>query len=111
MALGSAYCNRRAALIIYDRMALLLDIWWVVRFSSSGCRVRETECTETGTTRFRLSLILGILYLTFQAFPIIFGEKHGFNAQDTGLSFLGVGVGLAIAMVSQIYWNRCVTAC
>ncbi|KAJ3554516.1 hypothetical protein NM688_g3071 [Phlebia brevispora] len=67
-------------LIIYDRMALLLDIW--------------------------LSLILGILYLVFQVFPIIFGQLHGFNAEDTGLTFLGVGVGLAIAMVSQIFWNR-----
>lgn len=57
---------------------------------------------------FRLSLILGILYLTFQAFPIIFAGKHGFNPGQTGLSFLGVFVGLAIAMASMAYWNRCV---
>ena len=53
----------------------------------------------------RLSLILGILYLTFQAFPIIFAGKHGFNTGETGLSFLGVFVGLVIAMLSMAYWD------
>lgn len=56
----------------------------------------------------RLSLILGILYLTFQAFPIIFAGKHGFNVGETGLSFLGVFVGLIIAMASMAYWAPCV---
>lgn len=65
--------------MIYDRMVLLLDIW--------------------------LSLILGIVYLTLQAFPIIFAGKHGFTPSQTGLSFLGVFVGLVIAMASMVYWK------
>ncbi|KAI0344743.1 MFS general substrate transporter [Trametopsis cervina] len=72
-------CLRIFELIIHDRMALLLDIW--------------------------LSLILGILYLVFQVFPIIFGGIHHFTPEQVGLTFLGVVVGLAIAMSSQFIWN------
>ena len=50
-------------------------------------------------------MILGILYLTFQAFPIIFGN-HGFDQQFVGLSFLGIGVGMLFAGSSQPFWNR-----
>ena len=53
----------------------------------------------------RSALLLGILYLAFQAFPIIFEEVHGFNVQSTGLAFLGIGVGMFIALASQPYWN------
>ena len=45
------------------------------------------------------------MYLAFQAFPIIFEELHGFNVQSTGLAFLGIGVGMVIALASQPYWN------
>ena len=53
----------------------------------------------------RTALVLGILYLAFQAFPIIFG-RHGFSQQFIGLSFLGIGVGMAIGGLSQPFWNR-----
>ena len=52
------------------------------------------------------ALVLGILYLAFQAFPIIFEDVHGFNVQQTGLSFLGIGLGMALALATQPYWNR-----
>ncbi|KAL7282085.1 hypothetical protein ACG7TL_003554 [Trametes sanguinea] len=66
-------------LLMFDRMALALDVW--------------------------SALLLGILYLAFQAFPIIFEEVHGFNVQDTGLSFLGIGIGMVAALCTQPYWN------
>lgn len=78
-SLGQA-CRDIFALMIFDRMALLLDIW--------------------------LSLILGIVYLTLQAFPIIFAGKHGFTPSQVGLSFLGVFVGLALAMASMLFWKE-----
>ena len=53
----------------------------------------------------RTALVLGILYLSFQAFPIIFG-RHGFSQEFVGLSFLGIGVGLVIGALSQPFWNR-----
>ncbi|KAJ7467091.1 major facilitator superfamily domain-containing protein [Mycena latifolia] len=67
-------------LLIFDRMALLLDIWD--------------------------ALLLGILYLMFQAFPIIFEDGHHFNVQTTGLTFLGIGLGMALGLATQPLWNR-----
>ncbi|KAJ7267696.1 MFS transporter [Mycena haematopus] len=67
-------------LLIFERMALLLDTW--------------------------NALLLGILYLMFQAFPIIFEEGHHFNVQSTGLSFLGIGMGMVIGLATQPFWNR-----
>ncbi|KAI9063366.1 MFS general substrate transporter [Trametes sanguinea] len=72
-------CSTPFKLLIFDRMALALDVW--------------------------SALLLGILYLAFQAFPIIFEEVHGFNVQDTGLSFLGIGIGMVVALCTQPYWN------
>jgi hypothetical protein len=66
--------------MFFDRMALLLNIW--------------------------TALLLGILYLTFQAFPIIFEINHGFNVQSTGLAFLGISIGMVAAISSQPIWNR-----
>ncbi|TFK32753.1 major facilitator superfamily domain-containing protein [Crucibulum laeve] len=73
-------CYKPFELLIFDRMALLLDIW--------------------------TALILGILYLAFQAFPVIFEKGHGFNMQSTGMSFLGIGLGMLIAISTQPYWNN-----
>ncbi|KAJ7467084.1 major facilitator superfamily domain-containing protein [Mycena latifolia] len=66
-------------LLLFDRMALLLDTW--------------------------NALLLGILYLMFQAFPIIFENGHHFNVQSTGLTFLGIGLGMAMGLASQPFWN------
>ncbi|KAJ7624151.1 major facilitator superfamily domain-containing protein [Mycena rosella] len=67
-------------LLMFDRMALLLDIWD--------------------------ALLLGILYLMFQAFPIIFEDGHHFDVQTTGLTFLGIGLGMGIGLATQPFWNR-----
>ncbi|PPQ97319.1 hypothetical protein CVT26_006637 [Gymnopilus dilepis] len=72
-------CYRPFELLLFDRMAFLLDLW--------------------------SSMVLGILYLTFQAFPIIFMDVHGFNTQMTGMSFLGIGLGMLLAISTQPYWN------
>ncbi|KAG8773057.1 hypothetical protein FRC16_005489 [Serendipita sp. 398] len=42
------------------------------------------------------SLLLGILYMFFSAFPIVF-TAHGFNLEQKGLTFIGIGVGIIIA--------------
>ncbi|KIK59726.1 hypothetical protein GYMLUDRAFT_226593 [Collybiopsis luxurians FD-317 M1] len=73
-------CYRPFQLIFYERMALLLNTW--------------------------TALIFGILYLTFQAFPIIFGQIHHFNVQEVGLSFVGMGVGMVASAFTQPYFNR-----
>ena len=40
-----------------------------------------------------LSFLLSILYLFFEAFPLVFKNNHGFDLQDIGLSFIGLGIG------------------
>ncbi|KAL4911428.1 hypothetical protein BDW74DRAFT_184775 [Aspergillus multicolor] len=53
-----------------------------------------------------IALIYGILYIRFEAFPIIFEEKHGFNPSQTGLTFLGKLIGtIALAISSYFYWK------
>lgn len=53
----------------------------------------------------RSALLLGILYLCFQAFPVIFEDVHGFNVQSTGLAFVGIGIGMLIVIAVQPFWN------
>jgi hypothetical protein len=53
----------------------------------------------------RVSLILGIVYLTFEVFPIIFQRQHGFNEQMTGLSFCGLGFGEPLVMLDTIQFR------
>ena len=69
----------------------------------------NTEPCDVPHDQHRNALILGILYLAFQAFPIIFEQGHGFNVQTSGLTFLGIGIGMLLALASQPYWNRYVT--
>lgn len=73
-------CYTPFQLLLFDRMALLLNSW--------------------------NALVLGILYLAFQAFPIIFEDVHGFNVQTTGLTFIGIGLGMLSAISTQPLWNR-----
>ncbi|KAL4061760.1 major facilitator superfamily domain-containing protein [Scleroderma yunnanense] len=73
-------CYKPFQLLLFDRMALLLDTW--------------------------NALLLGVLYLAFQVFPIIFEDKHHFSIQMTGLSFLGLGIGMIAAISTQPLWNR-----
>jgi hypothetical protein len=50
---------------------------------------------------------LGILYLFFGAFPLVFQNNHGFSIAQTGLSFLGLFVGMLTGIASDPLWRRC----
>ncbi|KAF3395955.1 Caffeine resistance protein 5 [Penicillium rolfsii] len=53
-----------------------------------------------------ISLIYGILYIWFEAFPIVFEEIHGFNSGQNGLAFLGILVGtIVIAIPGYFFWK------
>ncbi|KAL2399799.1 Major facilitator superfamily multidrug transporter mdrA [Exophiala dermatitidis] len=45
-----------------------------------------------------ISLIYGILYLCFVAYPIVFREQRGWSTGLSGLSFLGIGIGTMIVI-------------
>ncbi|KAL6892811.1 MFS general substrate transporter [Trichoderma longibrachiatum] len=52
------------------------------------------------------AILLGILYLFFGAFPLVFATNHGFELWQVGLSFLGIGVGMVVAMLTDPVWHR-----
>lgn len=93
-------------------MVLLLNLWYVPCLTHSITRF--PSCTLSYSHNHimhRSSLVLGIIYLAFQAFPIIFEDNHGFNMQCTGLTFSGIGLGMILALCSQPYWNAYVSSC
>ena len=52
------------------------------------------------------ALLLGILYLFFGAFPLVFSTNHGFNLWQTGLTFLGLLVGIMIGALTNPFWVK-----
>ncbi|KAF5866875.1 hypothetical protein ETB97_008679 [Aspergillus alliaceus] len=52
-----------------------------------------------------MAFIYGILYLDFTAYPIVYGQSRGWSAGMSGLSFLGMGVGMAVATIGSPYVN------
>lgn len=54
-----------------------------------------------------MSFIYGIVYLLFEAIPIVFGGEHGLNAGETGLIFLALLLGGVTAVVIYVfYFNK-----
>lgn len=61
-------------------------------------------CTAILTTASQF--IYGVVYLLFEAYPIVFGFGHHFNAGISGLMFLPIPLGGLFAVLSYIfYWN------
>ncbi|RDW89990.1 MFS transporter [Aspergillus mulundensis] len=52
------------------------------------------------------AILLGILYLFFGAFPLVFKTTHGMNLWQVGLTFLGIIFGMLIAAASNPLWNN-----
>ncbi|KAG8996476.1 hypothetical protein FRB94_008272 [Tulasnella sp. JGI-2019a] len=74
-------CSKPFLIMYHEPMALALNIW--------------------------SALLLGVLYLTFEAFPTrVFNAQQHFNTQISGLSFLGIGLGMLIGILSQPYWVK-----
>ncbi|EJF55857.1 MFS general substrate transporter [Dichomitus squalens LYAD-421 SS1] len=53
-----------------------------------------------------MSFVYGVIYLLFEAYPIVFGRGHGFNSGFVGLTFLPIPIGGAIGvLVYLLYFN------
>ncbi|KAJ5297023.1 uncharacterized protein N7443_007916 [Penicillium atrosanguineum] len=55
---------------------------------------------------FYAALIYGVLYMLFEAIPIVYEEKRGWNAGIGGLPFLGVMVGVLCGVVYTVQDNK-----
>jgi multidrug resistance protein len=67
-------------LLIFEPMCLILDLYTAV--------------------------LLGILYLFFGAFPLVFENNHGFDLWQVGLTFLGLFVGMVVACLTSPIWHK-----
>lgn len=52
------------------------------------------------------AILLGILYLWFGAFDLVFENNHGFEQWQVGLTYLGIFFGILIAIASGSFWHR-----
>ncbi|KAI0596970.1 major facilitator superfamily transporter [Biscogniauxia sp. FL1348] len=52
------------------------------------------------------AILLGVIYLFFGAFGLIFGANYDFNLWQTGLSFLGILTGMLLCSCSDPVWRR-----
>ncbi|KIW80330.1 hypothetical protein AYO21_01232 [Fonsecaea monophora] len=52
------------------------------------------------------SILLGILYLFFGAFNLVFTEVYHWKIWQVGLSFLGLMIGMILAILSDPIWHR-----
>jgi multidrug resistance protein len=52
------------------------------------------------------AILLGILYLFFGAFNLVFTEIYNFKLWQVGISFLGMMTGMILAMASDPIWHR-----
>lgn len=52
------------------------------------------------------AILLGILYLFFGAFQLVFKDIYGFELWQRGLCFVGLFVGMVIAILSDPIWRR-----
>ncbi|GJN94321.1 hypothetical protein Rhopal_007395-T1 [Rhodotorula paludigena] len=58
------------------------------------------------TVTIYLSVVYGILYGLFSVFPIVWGQLRGFNGGETGLIFLGVGIGTTIGAIISVFTQQ-----
>ncbi|KAF7858804.1 hypothetical protein EAF04_008847 [Stromatinia cepivora] len=52
------------------------------------------------------AILLGILYLFFGAFPLVFEGNHGFQQYQVGLSFLGLFIGMLLGAATDPFWQK-----
>lgn len=53
-----------------------------------------------------LAIVYGTLYMLFAAYPIVFQESRHWNQGVSGLAFLGIMIGILIAVVYSVFDNR-----
>lgn len=57
-------------------------------------------------TSIYIAIIYGTLYMLFAAFPIVFQQYRGWSAGIGGLAFIGVAVGMMVAVIYAAFDNK-----
>jgi multidrug resistance protein len=53
-----------------------------------------------------MSIIYGLLYMFFFAYPVVYMEGKGWSASKTGLMFIPIGVGVILASACAPFFNK-----
>ncbi|KAL4890055.1 major facilitator superfamily domain-containing protein [Aspergillus ambiguus] len=53
-----------------------------------------------------MAIIYGTLYMMFAAFPIVYQQQRGWNQGISGLAFLGIAVGMMLAVLYTLWDNK-----
>ena len=53
-----------------------------------------------------MAFTYGVLFLDFSAYPIVFSQERGWSIAISGLSFLGVGIGMLVATACSPFLDR-----
>lgn len=85
-----------------SRQPLLLII---LRATLFGCFLPLLKEPLLLILSFWSALLLSILYLFFQLFPLVFGAAYTFTPLECSLSLLGIVVGMLLAMCSMPLWS------
>jgi hypothetical protein len=59
-----------------------------------------------GFLSFYVAFNFGVLYSFFAAFPYVFETVYQFSIENSGLVFLGIGVGCLLAVVTSVVCDR-----
>ncbi|KAL4804548.1 bicyclomycin resistance protein [Aspergillus unguis] len=86
----------RANMTVGRRLKIALSRPWVLLF---------TEPIVLLLT-FYAALIYGVLYMLFEAVPIVYQDYRGWNAGVGGLPFLGVMIGVLCGSVYTVFDNK-----
>lgn len=52
------------------------------------------------------AILLGVLYLFFGAFDVVFTANHGFSISQVGLTFMGIFVGMIAGIATDPFWHK-----
>lgn len=55
-------------------------------------------------------IIYGILYLCFVAYPIIYTDMRGWTLGQTGLAFLGIGLGTMLGIIAEPLFRKMINS-
>lgn len=83
-------------LSIKDRLSIALLRPWILLFKEPIVLL----------TSIYMAIIYGTLYLAFAAFPIVFQKERGWSPGVGGLAFLGMLVGMFVAVTGNILDNK-----
>lgn len=93
-----------------EKGAVEVKAWEVARTVGRSCR-RPMQLLVLEPMLASLccftAVLLGILYLFFQSFPVVFGGVHGMEVQEVGLMFLGLLVGMVVCTLTDPLWRWC----